>query len=542
MVKFISTSTKRHNFSEATQIFLGALCWTIAVYIVIRHSGALPGSDVYFHIQIAEIMKSHGIIFENFPWATHSVWKDGFFDKDWLFHVYLIPFLALGKIAGAKAALLTIVFLIGLAWGLLFKVLKCKYIFIALLFTLFCSGYAFSGRLVLLRAHLFSIFFIAVCLICIIKTWYLGLTAATILYSLSYTGSWQIIPIALLFDIVRFFQKNKNNWNYRYSIIWAILGIFIGIMINPYYPANISGGILQNITVLKSSWLGISDANIVLGKELYAVSLKKLYTVYLPVLIILFITVYQCINTKKKQEINYATAIPLGLLSFIYLILTLLTVKFTDYLIPFTIAFAVSVWNMNLRYTGKKSLFLYIILFLLIFFGSYSIAILREDTFQTHPRYYGAVEWLNRNIGHQRHTNNNNKKLNSLNPYPKTYTPEQTIFTGEWSDTPALFYGSPQFKYLVFLDPNFMYAYSPEKYKLWKKISDGKVLYPAVRIHNDFNSNIVFLSKHKKRLFYALKNSLYAKHMYTGPDGESIFIINIPSHIQEQIKGFDRKI
>jgi hypothetical protein len=537
---------QKQNLNEAAQIFLGALSWSIAVYLVIRQSGTLPGNDVYFHIQISEIMKYHGIILESFPWTTHSVWNNSFFDKDWLFHVFLIPFLSLGKIAGAKVALCTIVFLVGLAWGILFRTLKCKNIFIALLLTLFCSGYAFSGRLVLLRAHLFSIVFIAICLTCIIKKWYLGLTIATILYSLSYTGSWQIIPIAILFDIVRFLRKNQNNESYRYCAIWAILGIFIGLLINPYYPANIPGGILQNITVLKSCWLSVPGTRIVLGEELYAVSIKKLFTIYMPVIIILFATVFYCINSKKKLKNSLSIIIPLGFLSFGYLMLTLLSVKFTDYLIPFTAAFAVSAWNIKIPFTGKKSPILYIILFFLILSGGFSIVKLRKETYQTHPLYYGAVEWLNNiqepvdlskldrkcqtKFDHNASCNKNNRP---------SYNPNLIIFTGEWSDTPALFYGAPQFKYLVFLDPNFMYAYSPEKYNLWKKISDGKVLFPAIRIQKDFNSNIVFLTKHKRRLFNALRDSSYAKLMYTGPDGESIFIIDVPSHILKRIEDFN---
>ena len=511
------TSDKKKNITEGAQIFFGALSWSIAVYLVIRHSGTLPGNDVYFHIQLAEIMKSHGIVLDSFPWATHSVWNNAFFDKDWLFHVFLIPFLFLGKIAGGKAALLTIVFLIGLAWGFLFKALKCRYIFAALLLTLFCSGYAFFGRLVLLRAHLFSVFFIAVCLICIIKKWYLSLTATIVLYSLSYTGSWQIIPIAIIFDIVKFFQKKyDDDKGLRYCTIWAVLGIFIGFCVNPYYPANISGGILQNITVLKSGWLGIPGTKIILGEELYAVSITKLFTVYIPVIVILFGTVYHCINSKKKLSNNFTVIIPLGFLSFIYLVLTMFTVKFTDYLVPFTVAFAVSAWNIKLPFKGKKSIFFYIILFFFILFGYFSITNLRKDTIQAQPRYYGAVQWLNNNIIRR-------QKGEGID---KISAPGLVVFTGEWSDTPALFYGAPQFRYLVFLDPNFMYAYSPAKYNLWKKISDGRVLCPAIRIYNEFNSKIVFLTKHKKRLFYALIKSPYAKLMYTGTEGESIFVID----------------
>ena len=95
-------SLPKQNTNEIFQIFIGAFFWSLALYFVIINSVALPGNDVYFHIQLSEIMKNHGLIFDNFPWTTHSVWNNSFFDKDWLFHVFLIPFLTLGKIVGAK--------------------------------------------------------------------------------------------------------------------------------------------------------------------------------------------------------------------------------------------------------------------------------------------------------------------------------------------------------------------------------------------------------------------------------------------------------
>ncbi len=547
MENFIYTKQKTLFDPDTLQIFFGALLWAIAVYIVIAPSGTLPGNDIYFHVQISNIMKDQGLVLKSFPWTTHSVWNNAFFDKDWLFHVLIIPFLTFGKIAGAKAALVIFVFVIGIAWGGLFKVLKCKNIFLIMLLTLFCSGWAFPGRLILLRAHLFSIFFLGVVLLCIIESWYLGLTAITVLYSLSYTGSWQVLPVAVIFDLSRYFQRERSSEDkakLRYFTLWAILGLFIGLLINPYYPANISGGIIQNIIVLKSSWFGTSGAKIILGEELYSTPIKDLATIYLPVIIIMFASFYHCINYRANTKNNFAVSLSLGILSLMYFLLTLLTVKFTDYFIPVTIAFAASTFNTKIPLKGKKSAYTYIVLCLIIIYGSFCLIELRKSTSRSKPLFNGAVEWLNKNIQTPKKNDQHNKlysfydkynKFISLNNNDDKKQSRLTIFTGNWSDPPALFYGAPQFSYLVFLDPNFMYAFSPDKYNLWQKISDGVALYPALRIYDDFNSNIVFLTKNRKGLINALKNSPYAKLKYTGPDDENIFIIDIPYHIRRKL-------
>ena len=524
----MNTDIKEKQFINGNlQIVLGALLWSFAIYMVIYKSAFLPGNDVYYHIELSEIMKNHGLVFKSFPWTTHSVWNNSFFDKEWLFHVFLIPFLFLGKVMGAKAALLSLTFMIGLAWGSLFKALKCKYIFFIMLLTIFCGGTSFLGRLMLLRAHLLSIFLIALCLTCIIKKWRLGLIITSILYCLSYTGSWQIIPIAFMFDIVEIAYKKRIGNILRLTFIWALLGIVIGTLINPYFPTNVSGGILQNIIVLKSSWLGTNGAKIMLGDELYPIAFRQLMTIYMPVIIILLITLYHCINSKKKLKNGYIT-ISFGLLSLIYLILTVLTVKFTDYFVPVSIAFAASAWHYKLHFWGKKSFLTYIVAILLVLFGYYSIGKLHTATCRSTLLYSGATKWLNENIQDQK-------------TFSKTGIPGKIVFTGGWDDTPALFYGAPQFKYLVFLDPNFMYAYSHEKYILWRRIADGKVTYPAIRIYKNFNSNIVFVSKYKKRLCYVLAGSPYAKLVYRGPDGESLFIINIPESELKKFKKMGQK-
>lgn len=521
--------------NDMLQIYFGAFLWTIAGFIVLYNSNSLPGVDVYFHIRLSEIMKTNGVVLESFPWTTYSVWNNNFFDKDWLFHVYLIPFLSLGSITGAKTALLFLIFINGIAWGMLSKALKNKYIFLTLTLILLCSGYAFLGRLLLLRSHLFSIFFLAISLIYIVKKKRISLTILSILYCLTYTGSWQIIPIALIFDLVEILRNSYElSWDqkskkynikdvfkyiplqikqHNFIFIWALLGILIGTLINPYYPNNISGGFLQNIMVLKNSWLGNSGTSIRMGDELYALSTIKIFTVYLPTIIIMISGIFYLINCRHNR-LSYKL-ITFGLLSVGYFTLTLITQKFTDYFVPITIIFvALCVQNATILNKTFRIISASVIILILLFFGYYSICRLRKDTVRKYPEYSGATNWLNRNI---------EVKDNDI--------PNKTIFTANWSVTPLLFYGSPQFKYLVFLEPYFMYSYSPEKYKIWKNISEGKTLFPAIKIKREFNSDIVFLTKYNRKLFKTLSSSKFAKLKYQGPDGESIFILNVPNSL-----------
>ena len=54
-------------------------------------SDFLPGTDGYYHAKIAYVMREVGFL-KNFQWAHLSLWREQFSDKEFLFHVYLIPF------------------------------------------------------------------------------------------------------------------------------------------------------------------------------------------------------------------------------------------------------------------------------------------------------------------------------------------------------------------------------------------------------------------------------------------------------------------
>ncbi|HJO96122.1 MAG TPA: hypothetical protein QF753_22210, partial [Victivallales bacterium] len=296
-------------------------------------------------------MKNFGIILKNFPWTTCSVWNSAFFDKDWLFHLYLIPFLYFGKLLGGKIAILFTVFLSGAAWGYLIKSLKIKYIFTALLLILLSTQTAFLGRLIFCRGHILSILIFPLCLIFLLKDKKILLLVFTYIYSLSYTGSWQILVIAILFDIVTF-KKNKKTKIYNLMTLWCLYGTVLGFIANPYFPANITGGIIQNIMIMKARWFGVSQNYIIQGQELYPMPLFKLITIYLPIVVINIYTFIRVIQLKKHTESD-STLLFFALLSIIYLLITVIIIKFTDYYVPIAITFIAFYWHNKILNLNK---------------------------------------------------------------------------------------------------------------------------------------------------------------------------------------------
>ena len=78
-------------------------------------------ADGYYHIRMAEAVRREGPV-KKFHWARYSYFATNFADKDFLYHVLLIPFTAFsGFFPGAKAAAVFFAFLLFLAY---FYVLK----------------------------------------------------------------------------------------------------------------------------------------------------------------------------------------------------------------------------------------------------------------------------------------------------------------------------------------------------------------------------------------------------------------------------------
>lgn len=497
------------NFRYNLSILISAIIWTAAVWFILNGSIAIFEVDSYYHIRMASVMSKYGLILPSeFPWTACSVWNNAFFDKEWLFHIMLIPFTKFGEMFGCKIFILTAVFICAITWGSLLKTLKIRYLFLSLLLIIFASGPAFEGRLLMCRPHLFSIILFAIFLTCLVKNKKFLLFIVSYIYALSYTGSWQIIPIAVLYDLITNYHSEKNKSWKHWASIYTFSGIITGMIINPYFPANISGLYIQNVMVLKTAILGGTTYRLDLGMELYSPALIKIFTIYLPLFLFNIIAFISLLENRKTVQ-NFRQKLFFGCLSITYMILTIFVVKFTDYSVPLITAFLIFYFQEKIISWDKKNYLFAILSVLLFLSGTYFTFVLKKELYMANIQYFDSTAWLNKNI----------------KSTPDTLHPEKLIFTTSWDDTPYLFYLLPNFKYMVFLDPYFMYAYSPDKYRMWQKISEGKTYNPVPLIQQEFGTNIVFVNKRHMCLRKQLEESGYAKLEFEGKNGEKIFIL-----------------
>jgi len=503
--------------SPNLQILISAFLWSFSAFLILFGSASLPGYDAYYHIQMADLMRTSGEwAIKEFPWTTCSSWSEPFFNKDWLFHIYLVPFaLLFGKITGAKIAIIFTAFIIAMAWGVLLKTLKVKQIFFAMLFMIFCVGYIYPGRLILCRAFLLAVFFMPIAINCAIRKKRVLLVLSVYLYTLSYVGACQMIPVIFVFDLFNIKEtiKKKKGFN-NLMFPWALAGFLAGLMITPYFPINIKAIYIQAITVLKAQWLGV-DSGVILpiGTEFQSIPAKH-FACYIFLIILYFFSIDNLIRRKHILKLKTEEK-AFFLLTTIYLALTLFTQKFIEYLVPcFTVAIFQywtnhphPVWERFLPFhkTAFVDLKKLTLIFLLLITGAISITMLRKNFYKKHLIYYDSAEWIKNNV-----------KENTL------------IFSGDWDDNVILFHHLPNHKVLVVLEPFFMYAKSADKFLIWHKIVQGKVEDVVTVIKSNFTTDTVFVPPDRQRLRHRLLMHKDAKLVYEGKSGESIFIIEKP--------------
>ena len=512
---------KSFNF-KTSEIIFASLVWMFAVTAVIFNTLSLPGYDAYYNVRISEIMLKGNWVISDFPWTTCSIWTNSYFDKEWFFHVYLIPFIVLfGKIQGAKIATLTAVFFVAASWGILLKCLGLKkYIFNALLFMVFASGYLFLGRLVLCRSLLFSLLFLPLAIAAAITHKRLLLVIIVYLYTIAYVGAWQVLPIVIIFDA--FEIGNRSEWRSdlkKMMFPWVIIGLIAGVVVNPYFPANIEGIFIQTILVLKAKWFGIGDGQIMQASELAPIGAKRILW-HFPIFIIFAFTTRSMWKNRSFTELRRPAGV-FFILTCLYFILTVFSQRFIEYLVPFLTVFIFLYWyefplknlipngsdkeKTSVKFHISTRNFNIILIVLLLISGVVSTIMLNKNFYRDHLFYEDSAKWLQKNV-----------------------EKDSIIFTGDWDMGAVLFCNAPEYRYLVMLEPYFMYAYSPEKYFLWNKICNGKITQPSISIVNEFDSSIVFVPHDRQALFRKLQQDKYAELKFEGKTGESIFQLNVP--------------
>lgn len=415
-------------------------------------SDFLPGTDGYYHIKTAYVMREMGFL-SDFKWAHLSLWREQFSDKEFLFHVYLIPFTYFKDLMfGAKLGTVMLASIGSSSFYAILKLNKVKYAWFWFLL-LFMSGSYFLYRTNVTRPQVLSIVLVLWTIHFVINRKLIHLAVICFIYTFSYTAyHLPFIFACIAYGHLLLFEK-KNDWKLPVVALGATI---LGMLCSPFFPNNWELFYIQNFYIpYMASGSGV---NLFMGGEFGAMSTKSALIAQVTVIIAFALAFFMAMYKPRKWNVPTRS---LFLIALSLIWITCFSKRFTEYSVPVTLLFCAFFFNAYLKdielpirpFTLKKAGFglLGIILLSVLGYNSY---------YNTVGEFRGARE----------------PGLKSAALYLQEHTDEnELVYTGDWDDGPELFFYNHKNRYLVFLDPNFMYYWNKEIWHRWNDLSSGRL-------------------------------------------------------------------
>ena len=441
----------------------------------------IVGFDGHYHIKTADIIKKEGFIKE-FSWAKHTIFADNYADIHILFRIILIPFTFFGLELGAKIASIIFGSIAFMVFYWFLEKNKIKYPFFWTLLYLFTAE-SLMYRFLLPRQMPLIIALLILTIYFLQRKKYLFLGMTSLVFVLLHSSFvFQLLLIALYFILEKLFSK---KFDYK-ILLYPFIGIILGLVINPYFPNNISMLYTQ-----------IFKVNLI--ANLFNVEWKPwtFFEFITNNILVLFYIIASIIILIRSKKITKTQSFYFSLTIF-FLIYTLMSRRMQEFLIPFSILTLSLFLNNDLIKFDKSRLLKYVKTFsilMIIIIGIGNFILLRNDVINNNFlfNYDGCTNWMKNNV-----------QKNSL------------IFTNAYA-FPYLFSKNSDLIYTHGIDLTYSYLYEPKKFERYMGIMQGTIKDDNDYIILDYNPDYVFSGKVKQdiQLFnYIVKNKENYKAVY----------------------------
>jgi hypothetical protein len=461
----------------------GILLWVIFLVflsLVQFSTPDLPDNDGYYHIKLAYLMRTEGLT-PNFDWLPLSILNAReYYDHHFLFHVALIPFTFGNLITGAKLAA---VLFASLAFMSVWNLFRNQKIPLAPLwaFGLMAVSEAFIYRMSITRAQSLSLIVLMVGLDWLLRKKYKRLVFLGFFYVWLYNAFPLLLVLAGGYVAVNWLFTHKLELQ---PLLYASIGIALGIIINPFFPYNI---IFTTSHILPKLF---ETTSISVGSEWYPYDTAQILKNSLFALVALISGAFALGLHGKRMDMRTAVSF---VLTVLFGLMLFQSRRFIEYFPAFVLVFAAFAWTpliqstmeqaSNRFYKWLPSMALIAILIPGIWLTQQSaqVSIQKSKPYQT---YAESSAWLAAN------------------------TPAGSrVFQTDWDDFPRLFFYNTQNTYLIGLDPTYMLYYNQDLYTTWVDITKGRIENPSAIIAGNFGSDYVLSDmKHKNFLKVAAKD------------------------------------
>ena len=391
----------------------------------------LADYDSWFHIRYAWLLRQHGP-WMDFPWMPHSFFADGFVDHQWLYHVLLVPFTFVEDLrVGAKASAVALSSLAvtafsvvlhrrGVRWPVLWAVV------------LLAGSRFLTVRLMMPRTQALSLAFLLLGWLMATEKNIRGLGIVGFLYGWSYHVSAMLGPTALATVL----PPQDSPWRARITLV-AVAGVAIvaGLLFTPHFPRSAEYFFLHVVEKVAN------ERQLEVGAEWFPIQSRLLLQHTAPALAVGVAAIGAALFKGVKARTDTLSAL---ILTLGWCGLSMWSQKWIEVAVPFGLLFAALLW----RDVGLSPKWLLWAPLIAVWNGAQAVDHV-QTTVPAHDRLAKVGAAL------------------AADPGP--------VFHPDWTDFSELFYYAPTCTYTVGLDPTFLAASDPARYKLMDAILKGKV-------------------------------------------------------------------
>jgi len=417
-----------------------------------------------------------------FPWLQLTVLNPReFTDHHLLFHLLLAPFTFIDLRIGAKLAAVVFASVAMLVLYQLMAENRVKAPLVWLLIVLASAG-PFLYRISMTRRQSLTVLLLLLTLLMAFRgkpRW---------LFPIAFAFTWLFDGFPLLLGVCgavflgQWWEQRRPEWG---LLLWPILGVVLGTILNPYFPNNILFSYLHMLPkVFQLVGVSHSDEEIRVGNEWYPYSTDFLIDSSWLAMVLVplgFVPILLDARPSQLRRVD-GKVVALGIIAVTFLVLYLRSRRWIEAEPVFATAFCAFAWSRALpervvapfrgRLAPWKQTALAVVCALAILpLLARSIDRGQNDVERTsdYTRFRGATSWLAANT-----------------------PPGARVFSTDWDDFPELYFWNTHNSYLIGLDPTYMYLYDGPLYLRWRAIGRGQIDQPGAEIRDRFGSGWVF--------------------------------------------------
>ncbi|MFH2063003.1 MAG: hypothetical protein ABIJ46_02500 [bacterium] len=499
-----------------------------AAYAVLEATASFRDPDSFYHAEMARVTWASGPVRE-FPWLPFTTLADAFADHHFLYHLLLGPFVSLlGPFYGLAtatvlfgAAAVAAFYLVTRAFGLRF----------GWAFTLLAAtSVDLMFRLNLAKASSLAVILLLVGFVAAVRGRRWSVLGVAWLYVWAH-GSWPLLPfvvlaVAVSASLVSAFRADGRVRLVRRILsalvsaestgrVWSTfalccLGSAAGLVANPFFPANLEFYWRQTVQV---ALVGLPAA-VEFGVEWLPYSPLELLSqngaMFVAVLLVAGGWVAALLAGSRASRgraeaagaaRNAVSLLSAAVVSAALLALTLHSRRHVEFLTPFMLLDAAIAFDWLLRRTDPRRLADFVFSRhprLRTFAACYAVAALcllpvRGYVLVHRSMREGARDW---------------SSFVAVGEWMRLHVPSgSVVFTGDWSDFPAIFLNFPAGRYVIGLDAGFLYLRDRTLYDEWRRLSSGEAGdRTAERVAAAFDASYVLVRRDQVNLRNAVQS------------------------------------